>query len=404
MSKYKEYIARPHYFEKVRPFIGKEIIKVFVGQRRVGKSYLMYQVIDYIKQQDDTANIIYVDKEDDAFDAIVDYKTLLDYITVNVKEGRKNAVFIDEIQEIEQFEKALRSIHAKKGYDVYVTGSNANMLSGELATFLSGRYIEISVFSLSYPEFLVFHKLEVDNKSFQKFLRYGGLPFLVHLPLEDHIVFEYLKNISETIIYRDIVKRYGVRNIAFLESLISYVADNLGSIVSASKISKFLKSQNIKISTNVVIDYLSHLNNAYLVKQVKRVDIKGKKIFEIGEKYYFQDIGLRNSLVGFNAVSDIGKVLENVVYSHLLFMGYKVKIGILGDMEIDFVAERNGQMMYVQVCYLLAEQSTIDREFGNLLKIQDQYPKMVLSMDEHFGESSYQGIKHQSIRSFLSKE
>lgn len=404
MSKKKDYIARPHYFHKVEPFIGKEIIKVFVGQRRVGKSYLMYQVMDHIKQQDDTANIIYIDMEDDQFEDILDYKLLLSYIAEKEKKNVTNAIFIDEIQEIDQFEKALRSIYSRSGYDVYVTGSNATMLSGELATFLSGRYIEIPVFSLSYPEFLSFHARDDSGQSLQDFLKYGGLPFLVHLPQEERIVFDYLKNISKTIVYRDVVKRYGVRNIVFLERLIRYASDNLGSIVSATKISKFLKSQNVKISTNVVIDYLSHLSNAYLVHQVRRVDIKGKKIFEIGEKYYYQDIGIRNSLVGFDPRADIGKVLENAVYSHLLYLGYDVKVGVLGDTEIDFVATKDNKRTYIQVCYLLAEQSTIDREFGNLLKIKDQYPKMVLSMDEFFGESDYQGIKHQSIRSFLSEE
>ncbi len=397
------YISRPNYLERIKPFIGKQLIKVLVGQRRVGKSFLMYEIMDYLKQLDSSTNILYIDKEQNEFKNIADYQDLLDYISSNLSEGN-NAIFIDEIQDIEEFERALRSLYSRPNIDLYVTGSNANMLSGELATFLSGRYIQIPVFSLSYTEFLVFHKLIESSESFQKYLKFGGLPFLINLKLEESIVFDYLKNINQSILYKDVVMRYNVRNTEFLQNLVIYAADNVGSLVSAKKISDYLKSQKINISANVVIEYLSHLTSAYLLHNVKRTDIKGKKVFEIGEKYYFQDLGLRNSLLDFSIMADYGRLLENVVYAHLIATGYDVKIGKLNNLEIDFVATKMNERLYVQVCYLLADQSTIDREFGNLLKIKDQHPKVVLSMDEYFGESSYQGIKHQSIRSFLSEE
>lgn len=397
------YISRPKYLERIKPFIGKQIIKVLVGQRRVGKSFLMYEIMDYLKQEDPSINIIYIDKEQNEFRDIVNYQDLLDYLKGILSKGN-NAIFIDEIQDVEEFERALRSLYSKPNIDLYVTGSNAKMLSGELATFLSGRYIQIPVFSLTYTEFLSFHKLIDISESFQKYLKFGGLPFLINLKLDEAIVFDYLKNINQSILYRDVVMRYNVRNTEFLQNLVLYVADNIGSLVSAKKISDFLKSQNVKISVNVVIEYLTHLTSAYLIHNVKRTDIKGKKVFEIGEKYYFQDLGLRNSLLDFNLTADYGKLLENVVYAHLVATGYDVRIGKLNKLEIDFVATKGNKRTYIQVCYLLAEQSTIDREFGNLLKIKDQYPKVVLSMDEFFGESSYQGIKHKSIRSFLIEE
>ncbi len=397
---YKNYILREEYFNRVSPYIGKSIIKVFTGQRRVGKSYLMYQIMDHIKQQAPDTNIIYIDKEQHEFDHINTYNDLLSYIISKTLNG-KNAIFIDEIQEIISFEKALRSIYSNTSYDIYCTGSNANMLSGELATFLSGRYVEIEVHSLSYLEYLQFHKKANSTESLYTYLKYGGLPNLIHLEMEETIVFDYLKNIYTSILFRDVIKRHNIRNVTFLENLVVYLCDNVGSVVSGKKISDFLKSQNIKISPGVVLDYLTYLSNSFFIYKTQRRDIHGKKIFEIGEKYFFEDLGLRNSIVGYK-ITDIQKLMENVVHSHLRFKKYDVKIGVLDQYEIDFVAEKSGEKTYVQVCYLLQEQSTIDREFGNLLKIKDQYPKIVVSMDEFSSTSTYQGVQHYSLKEFLS--
>jgi len=385
------------YFDKVKPFIGKSLIKVFTGQRRVGKSFLMYQVMN---EMDDDVNIIYIDKEDYAFDSIKDYRNLIEYIESN-RRGTKNAIFIDEIQDIEDFEKALRSLYKQPDMDIYITGSNAKMLSGELATYLSGRYIEVQVHSLSYKEYLTFNKIDdPDAISFNNYLKYGGLPNLIHLDFEDNVLFDYLRNISETIIYRDIIRRNNIRNVAFLEKLMRYLADNLGSLVSAKKIADFLKSQRVSISPNSVLDYLKYLNDSFVAQKVQRQDIEGKKIFEIGEKYYFEDLGIRNALVGYR-INDIQKLLENVVYKHLKICGYEVRTGVDGNKEIDFIAIKNNEKIYIQVCYLLESEKTMEREFGNLLKVQDQYPKYVLSMSDFESKNTYQGIIHKRVPDFL---
>lgn len=392
------YIKRDLYLNKIEPFIGKQIIKVFTGQRRVGKSYIMYQVMDMIRSSMPDCNIIYIDKENNEFDGIRDYNDLVRYIKQNEKKGT-NAVFIDEIQDIVQFERALRSFQGRAGFDIYCTGSNANMLSGELATTLSGRYIEMEVYSLSYPEFLVFHSLENTLSSLMMYLKFGGLPNLIHLKLEEEIIFDYLDNIYTSILFKDVIRRYNIRNVSFLENLVLFLSDNIGSIVSAKKISDFLKSQQVKISPNVVLDYLAFLGNAFFIHKTRRQDIVGKKIFEIGEKYYFEDIGLRNCIAGYKT-TDTGKIIENAVFSHLKIHGYTVRIGVFGTREIDFVAEKQGERLYVQACYLLHDQDTIDREFGNLLAIQDNYPKMVVSLDEVTGKNTFKGIQHVHLKDF----
>lgn len=378
----------------------KDIIKVLVGQRRVGKSYLLFQIMDELAnfgvKKD---SIIYINKELHEFELIRDYHDLLSYIKKEAK-GRKAAIFIDEVQGIAQFEHALRDLHASGKYDIYCTGSNADLLSGELATYLSGRHIEIEVYSLTYPEFMLFHKLNDTEETFLKYLKYGGLPYLINLELEDTVVYDYLKSITNTIMFKDVVARYRIRNVAFLERLAEYLADNVGSLVSAKKISDFLKSQKTNISPNVVLNYLHFLSAAFLVFKVQRSEIGGKRLFEINEKYYFQDCGLRHSLINYR-LSDINKMLENAVYMHLRASGYTVTVGQLGNREIDFVCERKSDKIYVQVAYLIPDKKAWDREFGNLLKIQDNHPKIVVSMDKMI-DAGEKGVKHINILQFLN--
>lgn len=393
-------IIRPLYLDRVLPFIGKNLIKVFTGQRRVGKSYLMFQIIDVIKHQDTHANIIYINKEDLSFKSIVDAETLHSYVMGKKSEINKNYVFIDEIQEISDFESALRSLLLHQNIDLYCTGSNAELLSGDIAGKLSGRFIEISVYSLTYNEFLRFQNLGDSQDTLLKYLKYGGLPYLKHLPLEDEIVFEYLKNIYSTIVFRDIINRYSIRNTLFLEQLVFFLASNTGSLFSAKKISDFLKSQQINMAPNQVQVYIKHLINAFLIHQVKRYDIEGKRLFEIGEKYYFENLGIRNALWGYR-LQDMGKLMENIVHNHLLAEGYAVQIGILSSYEIDFIAEKNGEKLYLQVALSLLEEKTIEREFGNLQKINDNYPKMVITMDSFTG-NTIDGILAVDLRSFLT--
>lgn len=276
------------------------------------------------------------------------------------------------------------------------------MLSGELASQLSGRYIEFPIHSLSYTEFLKFHKQEDSEKSFNKYATYGGLPYLIHLELKDEIVFEYLKSIYSTIIYHDVIRRYSIRNIQFLERLTQFIADNIGSLFSAKKISDYLKSQKVNINTNLTLSYLNSLTSAFIIHQVNRYDIVGKRIFEIGNKFYFENLGIRNSLVGYKP-QDQGKILENIVYNHLLYLGYHIEIGVLGSKGIDFICTKNQEKLYVQVALHLNDQETILREFGNLREINDNYPKLVVSTDDNF-KTSYEGVSHLRIRDFLLKE
>ncbi|MDP3994616.1 MAG: ATP-binding protein [bacterium] len=398
----KTYIPRPKYLETVKPFIGKEIIKVFTGQRRVGKSCIMAQIADIVGQTDKKANIIYIDKEKYEFDFIKNYHDLAKYIASETKKRTKTYLFIDEVQEIEGFEKAIRDFARSGKGDVYISGSNSEILSSDLAGKLSGRYVEIRVHGLSYREFLSFHKLEKGTDSLEKYIKYGGLPYLVNLELNDEQVFGYLKNVFDAVILKDVVSRYEVRNVNFLGRLIEYLANNLGSLVSAKKISDFLKSQNINLSPNTVLNYLSFLQSGFFVSKAQRMDVMGKKIFEIGEKYYFEDLGLRHVVVNFKQV-DINKILENLVYSRLINLGYKVFVGQTDKGEIDFVAEAAGEKIYVQVAYLISSKKVEKREFGSLLAIKDNYRKYVVTMDK-MAAGSVKGVTHLHILDFLLVE
>jgi len=397
----KELITRDAYISRIKPFMNKNIVKVLTGQRRVGKSYLLFQLMKVIEQDDKNANIIYINKEDLIFDFIRNAQDLNTYILSIAEKKSKNYIFIDEIQDIEEFEKALRSLLLDENNDIYVTGSNAKMLSGELATHISGRYIEFNIMSLSYPEFLLFHKIEDNDVNLTNYFMYGGLPYLINLPLNNQ-VFEYLKSIYSTIVYRDVVSRYNIRNTIILEKLIIFFADNIGNLFSAKRISDFLKSQHTNISPNQIHLFSEYLVNAFLLHQVKRYEIKGRKIFEVGEKYYFENLGIRNIVIGFSP-DDLGKILENVVYNHLLYKGWQVMVGVFNAHEIDFVCQKNGETIYIQVALRLDEQKTIDREFGNLLKIKDNYPKFVITNDKFYG-NTFNGIKHIYIRDFLMSE
>ena len=395
----KQYYIRETYLKSTIPFINKDIIKVFIGQRRVGKSFMLFQLMDYIKKKYKVAKFIYINKELTEFSQINTSVQLTNYVKEKSEKNKINFLFIDEVQDIVNFEIALRSLLAEGNYDIYCTGSNAKILSGEIATFLSGRYIQINIYSLSYNEFLQFHKQQDSNDTLIKFIKYGGLPYLYHIELMEDAVFGYLKSIYNTIILRDVITRHNVRNILFLEQLIYFLADNIGSLLSAKRISDFLKSQNINISSKLILEYLQFLEDAFFIKKVKRFDIKGRKIFEINHKFYFTDLGLRNSIQPFN-MRDINKVLENMVYNKLITEGFEVYVGKFDNKEIDFVAVKADKTIYVQVTYMITSKKVHEREFGNLLKIKDNHTKIVVSMDE-FAESNYKGIQHIYIRKFL---
>ncbi|MGE4289402.1 MAG: ATP-binding protein [Salinivirgaceae bacterium] len=395
-----KYIARKNVLEKIRPYIGNSLIKILIGQRRVGKSYVLYQLMDELSQNS-SSQIVYINKEDFKYDEIKTYADLINYVQALVETDKNVALFIDEIQEITSFEKALRHFQAKNKYDIYCTGSNSNMLSGELATLLAGRYIQIPIYSLSYPEYLIFHKKNNTSESLMAYLKFGGMPHLINLHNNEEVYYEYLRNVFNTIVLKDIVARYSIRNVPFLQDLIRFLANNLGSIVSAKRISDFLKSQQINVQPRSVQEYLYYLESVFFINRVKRAEIEGRKIFEIGDKFYFEDVGMRNAIIPFQ-MKDMSKLLENAVYHHLCLNGFTVFVGKMGDKEIDFMAEKNGALFYIQVAYLIIDETTHKREFENLLVIGDNYRKIVISMDE-MAQGNYKGIEHWSIRKFLTE-
>ncbi|MDD2962117.1 ATP-binding protein [Bacteroides sp.] len=392
--------SRNTYIERIKPFMRTPIVKVMIGHRRVGKSFILFQLIELINSEEQDANIIYINKEDIDFVDITSYQELHSYISARLVNDRRNYIFIDEIQEITDFKVAIRSFALDDNNDIYITGSNSEMFSSDLANELGGRYVEFRIYSLSYLEFLDFQSLPNDDDSLDKYFRFGGLPYLIHLPLDETVVMEYIRSVYSTIVLRDVVERKKIRNTAFLEQLIRFLANNIGSLFSSNSISNFLKSQQVKISPNQVSEYADSLAQAFVVHRIGRYDIVGKKFFEHSEKYFFENMGIRNVVAGYKP-QDRAKRLENIVCNHLLFCGYEVKVGAIATEEIDFVCTRGGETLYVQVAVELSRPETIAREFGNLLKIKDNYPKIVVSGERSF-ENSYEGVEHIYIRDFLS--
>lgn len=394
-------IERSDYTERIERAFGKGVIVALTGQRRVGKSCIMAQVMRHIGSLPQ-ANVVYLNKEKNEFDGIRDYNDLLGFANGRLSKEKNNYLFIDEIQDIDGFERVLRSLQADDACQIMVTGSNAKMLSSELTTYLSGRHIDYHIHSLGYEEFLLFHKMPDGDEALTAYLQYGGLPQLGRMGLDDReLVDDYLESVYSTILLKDIVERGQIRNVSLLKTLVRFMADNIGKLFSATSIVNFLKGQRVDTSAKVILNYLDLLCDAYIINRVSRYDIHGKRIFELGDKYYFEDLGLRNHIVGGNRSADIEKVMENAVYLHLLRMGYKVYVGQLHKTEIDFVAEKSGSTVYVQVAYLLASQETINREFGNLKLIDDNHPKYVISSDRMMGDVNADGIRHIYLRDFL---
>lgn len=397
-----EIICRERYLKKVESWIGKENVIVLTGQRRVGKSFVLK---DFVRLHEEEANIIYVDKEKRPFRFLENGDQLGDYIEERMDTEKHNIILVDEIQDIDGWEKPIRSYRTEENTDIIITGSNSKMLSSELSTMLGGRYEEIRVLPLSYGEFMKFHRQEDSDETLRKYLSYGGLPGLRVIGLEDEeMVWEYLRSVFNTVMLKDVIERHKIRNIPFLNNLIAFLADKIGKESSATGISKKMKSEGLDVSSNVVLDYTSYFTEAYLVDAVKRYDIHGKKIFETNQKVYFGDLGLRNLIAGGDREGDIEKVIENVVYQHLIRMGYEVKVGELRVGEIDFVCTKPNDTRYVQVAYLIENDETRQREFGRLRNIRNDYPKYVISMTPMVTRRDYEGITHLGLREFLKSE
>lgn len=396
-------IIRQSYIDKIERYLGKETIIVLVGQRRVGKSCMMKMIRDR-KKADDCNNIIFIDKEKREFDNIQTYQDLNDYIGEHFLSDKHNYILIDEIQDIKEFERSIRSYRTEPNTDIIITGSNARMLSNELSTLIGGRYKEIYIQSLSYNEFLEFHQLSDNDEALALYILYGGLPGLAKIGLEEDDAREYQMDIYHTVLLKDVIMRNQIRNVPFLENLVRFLADNTGKLISANSISKYMKSQGESIASAAITNYISFLCEAYILHKVNRYDIHGKRIFETNDKFYFEDNGIRNAIAGGTREGDIEKVIENIIYQNLIRLGYQVYVGQLQAGEIDFVCTKpGGERIYVQASYIIADDATREREFGNLRAIKDNYPKYVISMTPLLTKNDNDGITHLHLRKFLTE-
>lgn len=400
-------IKRELYMKRIRPFIGSDLIKVITGIHRCGKSVMLELIKqELIESGVSPTQFISINFEDLIYSHLQTTKSLHDEITRRSKEiGGKVYLFFDEIQEVKDWEKCINSFRVSLDCDIYITGSNAKLLSGELATYLGGRYVEFVIYPFSFKEFMELYRPIYPNNSiqqcFQKYLITGGMPYLANIQYADEPSKQYLHDLFNSVHLKDIVKRNKIRDVDLLERIIAYVIANVGTTFSASSLAKFLKSEQRTVAPETILNYIKYCCDAYLFYQVKRVDLQGKQILSTNEKYYIADHGIREAVFGGN-MRDINLILENIVYLELLRRGYKVTVGKAGEKEIDFVCDKHGEKLYVQVTYLLASEDTIKREFGAYDTIRDNFPKYVVSLDEF--DMSRNGIKHQNIRDFLLAE
>ncbi|HBE03916.1 MAG: hypothetical protein A2096_12085 [Spirochaetes bacterium GWF1_41_5] len=393
-------ITRNLYIQKIMPYIDAPLVKVISGMRRTGKSTILAQLASILNSR---GTVQLLNMESLEHENLRNYQTFNNYIKTWQKSiSGKRYLLIDEVQEINGWEKVINSLLAENKMDIIITGSNAHLLSNELSTYLTGRYIEFSVYPLSFAEFLDFRYLGADspekNSEFNKWLRYGGLPGIHAFPLGDELSLPYLNSVLSSILLSDVVQRFRIRDVGVLERIFRFILDNVGSISTAKKISDYFKSQKIKISVDTVLSYLSHLESAYLIHRAPRFDIKGKRHLELYDKYYANEPGLRHAFTGY-ADRDINGLLENTVFMELKRRAYQVFVGKQGEREIDFVAVKNGRIRYFQVACHLADAKIIEREFGNLRLIPDQHSKTVLSMDTIL--NPLDGINHRNIIDFL---
>lgn len=397
---------RELYIEKIKPFINKDIIKVITGIRRSGKSVMLKLIMEELKQNKiDEKQFININFENLINIELTTADKLYEYILKKASEIKKKCyIFLDEIQEVKDWEKCINSLRVNEEYDfdIYITGSNAKLLSGELSTYLAGRYVEFVIYPFSFKEFLeTLKSIQQDvstREAFQKYVKFGGMPFLYNLAFEEEASLQYLKDIYSSIILKDITQRNKIRDTDLLERVISYLIMNVGNNFSATSISKFFKSENRKVSVETILNYIKAAEESFLIYRVSRDDLIGKKVLNVNEKYYIADHGMREAILGSNQ-RDINQIFENIIYLELLRKGYNVRVGKVDNLEVDFVCTKGNEKIYVQVAYLLASSETIEREFTSLEKIDDNYPKYVISMDEF--DMSRNGIKHINIIDFL---
>ena len=393
--------------QRIRPFMNTDLIKVFTGIRRAGKSVMLELVKNELKESGiSEENFLCINFEQFSNYQFLDVESLYKKITDFQKNTKgKIYLFFDEIQEVDGWEKCINSCRIDFDCDIYITGSNAKLLSGELTTYLAGRYVEFVIYPFSFAEFFEMNLIKNPNVDkatcFMQFLKTGGMPFLSNFPDDDSAKSQYLIDIYNSVVLKDVVKRNNIRDVDTLERIVAYAFSNIGHIFSATSLSKYFKSENRKISHDTILNYLKFCSDAFLFYKINRYDLEGKKIVTVNEKYYCADHGLREALFGKN-IQNIDQVLENIVCLELLRRNYKVYVGKKGDLEIDFIAEKQGKKIYIQVAYLLANEETIKREFSVYNFVKDSYPKYVVSMDEL--DFSQNGIIHKNIKDFLLME
>lgn len=397
-------IKREQYINRIRPFIGNELIKVITGVRRCGKSYLLALLQDELRSRGvKDSHIFFYNFESMSNRQYADDVSLYDEISKRISKIKGKAyLFFDEIQEVKDWEKCLNSFRVDFDCDIYISGSNAKLLSGELATYLGGRYVEFTVYPLSFEEYLDGRGKAPDSTDvrdeFLRFLIYGGMPFLINMGDEKEPAMQYLRDIYNSVVLKDIISRNNIRDTDLLERIIRYIFANTGQTFSARSISNYFKNEGRKVAPETILNYLKACHDAYLIYKFNREDVSGKKVLSVNEKYYVVDHGIREAVYGSNE-KDINQVLENIICIELLRRGYKITVGCMGEKEIDFIARKGENITYIQVSYLLASEEVVQREFGAFDKVKDNFPKYVLSMDEL--NMSRNGITHMNIRDFL---
>lgn len=396
-----DYIFRDKYIVKIKKFIDKPIVKILTGMRRVGKSTILNIIKDQVLKDVPDENKIYMNFESFEFFDIKDAKLLKAYLDEKLKDKKGRVYFFfDEIQLVKGWEKVINGLRASLDCDIYITGSNSKLISGDLATLLAGRYVEFEIQPLTFDEFSEIYKSSNLSREelFQKFIKIGGMPGLKYFNLEEEVSQKYLNDIYNTVLVKDVLNYNNIRDVDIFNRILSFAMQNIGANFSASAIRNYLKSENRNISVDTVLNYLEYCNKAFVLKKVPRYDLGGKKLLKVDEKYYLTDHGFRQSM-GFSNVKDIEKTLENIVYIELLSRGYHVKIGKVKDREIDFVAKKGEEISYFQIAYLMENEKTREREFGAYDLVADNYPKYVLSMDKL--DFSQRGIVHKNIIDFL---
>ncbi len=398
-------IIRENYLKKIVDAKDTEFIKVITGVRRSGKSTLLMMFRDYLLNSGIiNENIIYINFESAMYDNITNYKDLYSYVKDRIKD-EKVYLLLDEVQNVEFWEKAINSFKVDFNIDIYITGSNAYLLSSELSTLLSGRYIEIKMYPLSFKEYLKFNNYDNNNldEKFREYLKYGGLPAITSIKDNDELVLSYLNDIYNSIVKKDIIDRNNIKDMALLENIIKYLANNIGGFISSTKISDYLNSNKITLKSNhqTIDNYLSMLEKSYIMYKADRTDIRSKSLLKTLGKYYIADTGIRNIILGFRNI-DEGHLLENVVYLELLRCGYRVNIGKSGDYEVDFVAESPNEIKYYQVTQSLVNDDVKKRELRSLESINDNYEKIILTMDKPIN-NDFNGIKVINIIEWLLK-